>query len=159
MKKGVTLIETIVVIVLIGIISMVFAVYIREGFDAWAFISGQKGLAFETRAALYRTVREIKRINHNLGISTHTAQQITFVDIDNNTVTFSQEGTRLLRNSDILLENLKNPGGLTFSYLDQNGNTAVYRENIYTVRLRLITLKGQNRFVIESAAALRNENP
>jgi len=159
MKKGVTLIETIIVIVLIGIISMVFAVYIREGFDAWTFISGQKGLAFETRAAIYRVVREFKRINHNLNISTHTTQQITFVDLDNNTITFSQEGTRLRRNSDILLENLKNPGGLTFSYLDKTGNPAIYRENIYTVRLRLITLKGQNRFVIESAAALRNENP
>ena len=159
MRKGFTLIETIVVMVIVGIISLIFAAYVREGFEAWVFFSGQKGLAFETRAALYRVVREIKLINHNLGISTHTSQQISFEDIYGNPVTFSQEGTRLRRNNDILLENLENPNGLTFSYFDKNGSSANFRENIYLVRIRLVTVKGQNRFVIESAAALRNEIP
>lgn len=156
MKKGFTLIETIVVIVLVGIISYVLAFYIRESFSAWMFISGQKSIAMSSRKVIYRMVRELKRIDKNTSITTFTSKEVTFLDIDNNTVTFSQEGTALLRNGNILLENLQDPCGLNFIYLEKNGATATINSNIRVICIWLTVIKGENKFVIESAARVRN---
>ena len=159
MKRGFTLIEAIVVIVIIGIISFIFALYIREGFDAWRFLSGQKSIALSTRAAVNRMVRDLKRAKKNVNITTRTSKEVTFLDVYDQTITFSQEGTDLLRNSDILLDNLQDPCGLTLSYLDKDGSPTAVTDEVQVIRVRLIDLKDGNRFVIESAARIRVKKP
>lgn len=155
MKKGFTLIEGIVVIVLVAIIALVVAFYIREGLFAWKFLSGQKNIALSTRAAMNRVSRELKRVKKNTNITTHASKEISFLDVSNNTVTFSQEGTALFRNSDILLENLQDPCGLNFTYLDKDGNQTAITNQMRVVRCRLIVVKDENKFVTESAARIR----
>ena len=155
MKRGFTLIEAIVVIVIIGIISFVFALYIREGFDAWRFLSGQKSIALSSRAAINRVVRELKRAKRNVNITTRTSKEVTFLDIYDETITFSQEGTTLFRNSDILLDNLQDPCGLAISYLDKDGSQTAVKDEVQVIRVRLISKKDENRFIIESAARIR----
>lgn len=154
-KPGVTLIETVMAMVLMAIIAFVFFVYIGEGFNAWFFVSGQKGLIFSGRAAINRMVRELKRIDKNDHISVFTTSEVDFIDVDNNSVVYSQEATRVRRNGDDLVDNLLNPGGLIFTYLDNSGNGTWTQSNIRAIRVRLILVKGANRYVIESAARLR----
>jgi prepilin-type N-terminal cleavage/methylation domain-containing protein len=156
MKRGFTLIEAIMVVVLIGIIASLFAFYISEAVDSWGFLTGQKKLAATSRAALYKIVREIKRVDRVGSIVTFASREVSFIDVDGQSVTYSQEGTSLLRNSDILLGNLEDPGGLTFFYLDENGNETSTREAIRAVRVHLSLEGNENRFVIESAARIRS---
>lgn len=154
-RKGFTIIETIIVLVLVGILSLVFAVYIREGFGAWQFLSGQKRITLSSRAALNRVVKELKRAKQNTNIVTHTSQEVSFLDVENNTVTFSQSGSNLLRDSDVLLKNLQDPGGLNFTYLDKDGNQTAITSDMRVIRCRLTVVKGENKFVLESAARIR----
>ncbi|MFH1347335.1 MAG: type II secretion system protein [Candidatus Margulisiibacteriota bacterium] len=154
-RKGFTLIETLMVIILVGIISFVFAIYIREGFSAWEFLSGQKSMTLSTRAALNRVVKELKRVKQSTNIITHTSKEVSFIDVDNNVVTFSQSGTNLLRGPDILLKNLRDPCGLQFTYLDKNGNQTAITNDMRVVRCLLTVVKGENKFVVESAARIR----
>ena len=155
MRRGFTIVEAITVIVLLGIISGVFAVYIREGFDAWRFLSGQKNIALSTRASLNRMVRELKRVKENANLTTFTSKEVTFLDVDNDLITFSQNGTDLLRNTDILLDDLQDPCGLFITYLDKDGNETAQKTDIRTIHVRLTVIKGENKFVIESAARIR----
>lgn len=152
MRRGFTLIEGIVTAVLVGIIFWVFAFYIREDFDAWRFTVGQKDMVLSSRVAINRMVRELRRDKE---IYTHNSSEVTFKDINNDTVTFRQSGSDLLRNSRVLLENLKDPGGLTFIYLDKDGNETAVTDDIRAIRCRLTVEKGENRFVVESAARIR----
>ncbi len=154
-RQGITLVEAVLVVLLVGIIAVAIAFYIREGVDAWRFLSGQKNMALSTRAAVKRVVRELKRAKKNVNITTHATKEITFLDIYDNTVTFSQEGTVLYRNSDVLLGNLQDPCGLAFAYLDKDGNETDTTNQIRVVRVRLTTVKDANRFKIESAARIR----
>lgn len=154
-KSGFTLIELVMVIVIVGIIASVFSGYITSVSNSWVFLSGQKGIAMSSRAALYKIVREMRRINKNTDISTAQPTLLVFKNVSGSTMTFQQSGTNLLFNGKTLLSNLKNPGGLAFSYLKSDGTTAAASSEISTVRARLVVLKGANGFAIESAANIR----
>jgi type II secretory pathway pseudopilin PulG len=153
--RAFTLVEGILVIALAAIITMVIAVYIREGVVSWKSLTGQKDIALSSRAALARVTRELKRIKQNTNILTHTTTECRFLDVNENMVTFSQEGTSLLRNSDILLDDLKDPGGLMFSYLDKDGTETAITNDMRTIRCRLVVQKDENRYVLQSAARVR----
>lgn len=142
-------------IVLVAIIVTVVGVYIAQAFNGFAYLSGQKGMSAQASSAMYKILKEIKTANKSVNISTFTAEQLTFNDLANNSVTFSKNGTNLMRNSDILLNNLKNPGGLVFTYLTSTEGTALTNNQIRVIKVKISTLSSQNQFIIESSARLR----
>ncbi len=155
-KPGFTLIEAIIMIVVTALLTFIFAVYIREGFQAWRYQSGQKNMALSTRTALNRIIRELKHINKNESLFSSSNQyEVSFYDVDGNIVTYESSGTNLLRNSEVLLENLQVPDGLSFTYLDENGMSTGNKADIRAIRCRLTAVKDDNKFVLESAAQLR----
>jgi prepilin-type N-terminal cleavage/methylation domain-containing protein len=155
MKKGFTLIEGIMVILLVGVLSAVLSLYLREGLNAWRFLIGQKTLAITTRAASQRLARELKRINGAANLLILASTEVSFRDIESKTVTFESQGRHLLRNGDMLLDSLKYPGGLSFEYLDAQGNPTAEAASVRAVRCRLISQKDDNRFVLQSSARIR----
>lgn len=154
-RKGFTLIESIVAITLVAIISSVLAFYIFETVDAWTFLGGQKRLTISTTSALRKMVKELKRMNKSSTISTFSSKEVRLINIYGSTITFSQEGTALYMNSDLLLEDLDSSNGLILSYLDVDGNPTTNKEQIRTINIELKVVKGGNRFVIESASRIR----
>lgn len=151
-RKGFTLIESIMVVVIIGIIALPVASYLRASFGSWIFINNQKKMASGSRAALNRMVREIRRAER---VNALAGSGISIRDLDNNTIVFTQEGTSLKRNSDILLDDLKSSGGLTISCKDSDGAVTTNPASVWVVTVRITTQKNSNKFVIESAAFLR----
>lgn len=154
-RNAFTLVEGILVITLATIITLVVAVYIREGVVSWKTLTGQKDLVLSSRSALARITREIKRIKQNNNILTHTSKECRFIDVDDEQVTFLQSGSNLMRNSDVLLENLQDPCGLQFTYLDKDGNETSTPNDMKIIVCRLIVTKAENRFVLQSAARIR----
>jgi prepilin-type N-terminal cleavage/methylation domain-containing protein len=152
MKKGFTLVEMIVTLVLIGILTMVIAVYIREGFAAWSFLSGQKNIALSARAGLTQINRELKNVN---SISVCTSTEVRFIDTSTMDIRYYQSGNNLMRNSDILLRNVEYPGGVAFSYYDHTGNVTTTAADVRLIRYRIVVTKGENHLVMESASAIR----
>lgn len=156
MKRGFTLIEMIMVTVLVGILFSVFGFYIRQGIDIWQIVGGQKVLSSSGRSSIYRLSRELKRIKDPTNLTTLTSTEIEFTDIADNTINFSQDGTDLKRGTDILCQKLQNPGGLAFTYLDQDGAETQTASLVRLIKVRLTLVNQDNKFVIESAARLRN---
>ena len=149
------MIEGIVSIILISTLSSFIGMFMNEMCDAWGFFCNQKSMALSSRAALNRIVRELKRVDQNTNIITHTSQEVTFRDVDGEMVTFMQSGDLLLRNSEVLMDGLETPTGVIFSYLDEDGDPTAITNQMRLVRCRLIARQGPNKFVVESASRIR----
>jgi len=156
-RQGFTLIEIIIVIILTGLITLVFSQVVVGGMKAWLFLKGQKQLSMETDTALRRITREIRSApNHDAAIITYNATQCAFVDGSGNTVNYSQSGTDLLRNNEVMLKNLSSTDGLRFAYLNATGEAATSKNQIYSVVITLKTEQGTGRSTLRSTAGLRN---
>ena len=155
-RKGFTLIELIITIVVIGIIGLMVAPFISTMLDTWIFSKSERDVVFASRLAMNRVVREIRQIKDTDSIATFTATELEFDDITDNTINFQQSGASLMRNSDELCDKLQDPGGLTFTYLDSDGDVTAVQADIRMVRVRLIIESGDSSITMQSLARFRN---
>lgn len=155
-EKGFTLTEVVLVIVILGIIVSMSAPFISASLDSWLFHKTERDVVFSARLALNRMVREIRQAKNPSSITTFTVTEFDFLRIDNTQVDFKQSGNSLLRNSNELTNKLQASGGLSFTYLDTDGNVATTKDNIRMVRVKLVLVSGDSSVTIESLARLRN---
>lgn len=155
-KTGFTLTELIIVIILVGIIAGVVTPFIANSFSYWVITRAERDAIFGSRLALNRMVREIRQIKNVSSIGNYTATQFSYTDINNNSMDFRQSGASLYRNTDELSDKLQDPGGLEFTYLDQNGTVTATQGNIRMVRIQLILESGEAKVTIRSLARFRN---
>ncbi len=154
-KEGFTLIEIVIVIVLIGVLATILIQPFHQGVQSFLAVEARGDLTAEARAATTRMVREIRNIqkkaDNTPNISAANASSITFVDVDNNTITFSLSGSTIQRNSNLLADQVSS---LQFRYF--NGNNGVMDPPVLNdVRRILIVLTltegGQTVSVTEQA--------
>lgn len=82
--KGVTLIELIMVITIVGILTTVSSLYIKETIDLWSFLSFRSEAVAQGRTALLRMEREIRQIKDNASIALADSTQLRFISVDLN---------------------------------------------------------------------------
>ena len=155
MKRGFSMVEAIVSVIVIGIIASILSLFIRSSFDAWFFLNRQEKISSEARSTLAQMSSEVKRIKQNTNILTYTSSELSFIDLDDNTITYSQEGTSLYRNGVDVLGRLQDPGGIVFTYLAEDGSVAATKQDISAIRFKLTLVIGSNRYASESAAWIR----
>ena len=166
MKKGVTLIELIIVIVflsiLIGFVSWVFIVGLRS----WSFSKNRSDIRQDGNLALEKMVRELSQAS---SFTIAQAEQVKFVaDIDsdgtNETVTFSVTDSNLNRTVDGVTTVLT-PDAQTLGFLYRDLNDAVMtfpitggdRVNIRVVIISLTLNKVDETVNLSSSAYARNQ--
>ena len=118
--RSYSLIELIMVLVVVSIIAAIATPMILAVADAWSFGSRfQDNAVSSAIIASNRMSREIRRLRNDASITTATVSQLTFTDMDNNSITYNLSGNTLMRNTDGLIDNVNN---LTFIYYDDDGN-------------------------------------
>jgi hypothetical protein len=157
-RQGTTLIEAVITIALLAVIFSSISTFIITALRAWVLISGRDSAVGLARGAMNRVTVEIRRINTLSTISTPLASsKLRFQAIGDSTpITFSQEGTNLRRNGDILLTGLATPTGLSFTYLGPTGEVVNSTQNIRSIRVWLSLSAGSQRTTLESSARIRN---
>ena len=118
--EGFSLIEIVVVCVLIGIIAAVIIPPLHQGVQSFAVTEARGDLTSQARQAATRMIRELRNIqkkaDNTPNITTGAnATSITFVDVLDNTITFSLSGSTLQRNSNALVDQVSS---LQFRYFN-----------------------------------------
>ncbi|MDD5668977.1 MAG: prepilin-type N-terminal cleavage/methylation domain-containing protein [Candidatus Omnitrophica bacterium] len=146
--RGVTIIELIMVIVIVGLITAVSGMYIKETVDLWRFLSFRNELVNEGRMALMKMAREIRQIKNHSSISVANSSQITFTDINNHVISYQLSNGNLVRTYDGVSNTLADRvTALTFIYynsanavltplpLDSSSRANIYRLDVsFTMR-------------------------
>lgn len=132
-KRGFTLIELVMVIVIVGTLTSVSSMYIRETINLWRMLSFRNEVISIGRMALKRMAREMRQMKLRTQsyepIQEAQAGQLRFVFKDGaveTDVQYSLSGTDLMRNNITVSNNdilAKNITGLQFCYYNKtNGN-------------------------------------
>jgi hypothetical protein len=79
----------------------------------WRFLTFRSEVVAQGRTALIRMEREMRQVKDKNSISTASATQFQFTDINDNSINFYLSGNNLMRNSDILAVNVQS---LKFCY-------------------------------------------
>lgn len=100
-------------------------------------------------------VREIRLIPGQAQVTTTTASSFTFQYPTGTSITYSRTGTNVMRNSDILMNNVT---ALAFTYYDQAGNTTTTAANVRSVRIQLTatTADGTSSLTVRTRVFIRN---
>ena len=156
-NAGFSLMEIIVVCVLIGIIAAVLIPPLHQGVQSFAVTETRGDLTSQARQAATRLVRELRNIqkkaDNTPNITTGAnATSITFVDVLDNTITFSLSGSTVQRNSNPLAAQVSS---LQFRYFDVNNLELTGGFTPDNVRRIMVTLTlaeaGQTVSVTEQA--------
>jgi prepilin-type N-terminal cleavage/methylation domain-containing protein len=158
MKRGFTLIEAVIVIVMVGLIALLVGNFIITSLQAWLLVSTRSSAFSSARVAMNRMVAEMKNINRPQSIYLMQTSECRFLNISMEEIDFKQSGTNLLRNEDILVTNLASPEGLRFTYLNENGQPVASDDilDIKSIRIWLSLTLANQRVTLESAARIRN---
>lgn len=158
-KKGITLIELVMVIVIVGILASASAMYIKETVDLWRFLSFRNELVSSGRMALVRMEREIRQIRNDTCVYRASAAEFNFTDMHNATINYRLSGNNLLRNSDVLVSGVSN---LTFIYYNET-NQAIANPDVYPdptdirrININLTIQSGTQTKALSSQAYPRN---
>lgn len=122
-NRGFTLIELIIVIVITAIIASTGIPVLISLARSMQYTIQRKDLSESADVCLRRMDREIRRLRDITSVLTANSTIYSFIDIDNNTITYSLSGTTLQRTfngtPNILADNVT---GLTFTYYDDFNN-------------------------------------
>nr|MBU1328611.1 prepilin-type N-terminal cleavage/methylation domain-containing protein [Candidatus Omnitrophota bacterium] len=163
MKRGFTLIELIMVIVIIGIIASVVGYILLGAVQGWTFKAKRNDILWDGRLAINRMVREIREIKDLTSVTTASSSQFRFTNINNNSITYSLSGANLNRTKDgaanILAQNVSS---LSFTYYDSSGasiatpTVSPSSTDIRRVRINITLTNGGQNFYAQSDSVPRN---
>jgi type II secretory pathway pseudopilin PulG len=159
---GFTLIEIILVCVLIGVIASVIIPPLYQGAQSFTVSETRGDLTSQARQAATRMIRELRNVqkeaNNTPNITAAAATSITFVDVLDNTITFSLSGSTLQRNSNPLVEQVSS---LQFRYFNGSNAeltpplSATDMDNVRRVMLTLTLAEGGLTVAVTEQTFLR----
>ena len=139
---GVTLIELIITIVLVGIISGIGAMFVMRGTQAYVAQDQRAAITDQGRLGIERMIREMRTIRSQTAadIPTWNATTFQFTDLTGTSITYSMAAGALTRNGTPLAGNI---AALTFSYLKRDGATAATAaSNIWVIQISVTLTRG-----------------
>ncbi len=143
-QAGFTLVELVLTIVLVGIISGIGAVVLREGVSAFISEDARANVTNDGRLAIERMAREVRMVRSRTAadLSTMTAATLTFTDIDGNPpITYTSAGGMITRTGTVLAS--ADSASLAFSYFQQDGVTvAAAAAQVWTIEVNLTLTRG-----------------
>jgi prepilin-type N-terminal cleavage/methylation domain-containing protein len=151
-QSGLTLIELILVIMLMGIVAATSSALLSQGLNG--FLNMQKLIEanWQGQLAMARMTRDMADCRSANDITTFTSGTFAFTDINANSITYTSSGSNLTRNGNVLAYGISN---LTFAYYDQNGNAGPAQANIHYVQISFTVTEDNTNYNMSSGVFLR----
>ena len=123
-RNGITLIELVIGMVLMGIVALVVANALSTGVKGNLVTDNRKEGLDQARVAMERMTREIRNLRSSSDISAATATTFTFVDTSGASISFALSVGNLNRNADTLATGISNNPPLSgiFKYVLTDGS-------------------------------------
>ncbi len=117
-RNGLSLIELVLVMAIVGVLVGVSSLYIRETIDLWRFLSFRNEMINQGRMALSRMAREIRQVSNITSVYTATDSRFRFQDSNAEMIDYALSGTDLTRNGASLASGIRD---LEFTYYGKDG--------------------------------------
>lgn len=114
-KRGFTIIEALFVVALIAVLLAVTYPYLRAFHTSWQSADRRTELIQNARVGMDKIVKELRRASRFVSIAPGV---LTFMDVDNNVITYQLNGTNLERNCVVLAASVE---AIAFTYYDSAG--------------------------------------
>jgi prepilin-type N-terminal cleavage/methylation domain-containing protein len=150
--RGFTLIEFVIAMAVIAALA-VMVMFLYAPADNYALTQSRRLGFSEGSAALSRMMKEIRTMKDVNQIQTMTADHIRFLDSASQWVEIQKSGTNLMLDTDVLARSVT---GLTFTYLDEDGNVTATKQDVRVVNILLVINSRGQTINLESAARIRN---
>lgn len=155
-KKGFTLVELLIVVVIAGIIFALASPLLQTGFNAFFTQQNLSDADWQGRLATERMSRDLRAIPTASNISTADSNQLSYVDSSSNIVNYQLSGTNLTLNGDVLARGINS---LTFTYYDANGAVTGLIANIRYIGIDLNITQNNTNTTLSTLVNLRNVFP
>ena len=116
-QNGVTMVELVLSLSLLAILGALGLWAFQPLLDSWTLGTTRSEASNHAQYGLNRMAAEITQLKDNTSIVTADASTFEFIDVDDNVIEFSLNGTNLMRNTDILARGVNS---LAFTYRDVN---------------------------------------
>lgn len=137
---GFSLVELILVVVLTAILAAVGSQMMGKSLQSFVFGKEVTKGDSQARVALERLTRDLRMVRSPANLIIAPATAITFSDTEGNNVNYSLAGGRLMRNAQVLADDVNN---LQFAYLRSDGNTvAATATEVYFITASVAVKRG-----------------
>jgi prepilin-type N-terminal cleavage/methylation domain-containing protein len=157
-KKGFTLVEMILTMIVTAAIALVVGQILVSGMESYSLIVDRREAMQGVRLAVNVMSGELREIaNPQSDISAISQNSISFTNAIGNPVTYQILGSNLLRNSKVLASGMAS--GSEFAYYTSGGNVTANPAEVYRVGMTIRINSGDAAHGIveaKSSAYLRN---
>lgn len=154
-QSGFTLIEIVLVMILAGIVTVIASKIISTQLNSTYTNTILSEADAQVRIALDRMVRELRNAASSGSFTSYSNNtRVEFVNSDNETVRFRRAGSRIVRGSRALADNIQT---MTIDYFDKNGSSVSPPTAAEPTYIRItITTRAPASFTVSSTAYIRN---
>lgn len=158
MKKGFTLIEFVIVIVILSIISQVIGMILLQSAKASNLQYRLSILSQESRLGLSRISRELQIINSLSDLTAMGMNDIKFKTTDGNIFSYSLSGNNLMEQINSQTPQILSGyvGNLLFNYYDQDGAATAVNTNVRYIKITLGMEKDETIYTQTMSIFVRN---
>jgi type II secretory pathway pseudopilin PulG len=157
--RGLTLVEAVMTIAIVGILAGGGMFYIRQVIDLWDFMSFRSEIVSQGRMSLMRMSREIRQIRNSTSIFNANSTRFRFGDVNDVTVDYYFSGSSLMRNSDTQASGVRS---VAFTYYNQTSQqiavplVSPQATDIKRIKIRLDMFSGNQNKTLETQVWPRN---
>jgi type II secretory pathway pseudopilin PulG len=143
-RDGITLIEMVLGMVLIGIVALVVANALSTGITGFFVVDNRKEALDQGRLAMDRMAKEIRNVRNSTSVTTGNSTQFCFTDTESTQINYSYSGTDIKRDTG----NCTAGSGATlsasiasfsFAYIQANGTEVSTFSSVTTKKIKIIT--------------------
>lgn len=167
MKKGFTLIELIIAVVILGIIAAGTGPLLGAAASAIGLTVDRMNLDESAAVAFSRMTREIRRLRDDASVVSAGVNQYEFVDSTGVSIRYRLVGNTLMRrqgaNAEVGLADFIQTNALSFIYFDDDGNTIASpaaglgtNTNIRRIQIQITFQDGNHILPVEVQIRPRN---